>query len=134
VRPVTVKVGADDTCNQVVVHEVPLSWHKTYRLRITYDPKPCLEDTVHPLVPTCTYLLRVSDGTGKWISGASILWASGKLALESDGSGRAIADAKLGPVTATISAPGYLTQSFEGTCTAAKATETQEELIKLGRE
>jgi len=133
ILPVTVKVGGDDTCNQVVVNGVPLSWQETHHMKITYDPKPCLEDTAHPLVPTCTYLFRVSDGAGKWIPGASIIWASGNFALKSDDSGRAIVDAKLGSVKATISAPGYLTQSIDRTCTAAKATEPQEELIKLSR-
>ena len=28
-RPVTVRVGADDTCNQVTVANVPLWWHET---------------------------------------------------------------------------------------------------------
>jgi hypothetical protein len=54
--------------------------------------------------------------------------------LKTDSSGRAIVDAKLGSVKATISAAGYSAQSFDSTCTAAKASEPQEELIKLGRE
>lgn len=134
VRPVTVKVGADDTCNQVIVKEVPLSWQKTNHLRITYDPKPCLDDTVHPLVPTCTYLLRISDDTGKWISGASVSWGSGDLMLKTDDAGRVIVDAKLGSVKATITAPGYVTRPFDSACDSAKATEPQEELIKLTRQ
>src|SRR5271165_4175820 len=55
ILPVTVKVGGDDTCNQVVVNEVPMFWQKTYHSKITYDPRPCLEDTAHPLVSACTY-------------------------------------------------------------------------------
>jgi len=133
VRSVTVKVGGDDTCNQVVVNDVPMFWQKTYHLKVTYDPEPCLRDTAHALVPTCTYLLRVSDDAGKWISGASVLLVPGNLTLKSDDSGRVIFDAKLGSAAATITAPGFTEKSFDSNCTTAKAAEPQEDLITLIR-
>src|SRR6476620_12762089 len=38
--PVTVKVGEDGTCNQVIVREVPVGWEEPYFLSVFYDPVP----------------------------------------------------------------------------------------------
>src|ERR1700722_6017722 len=54
-RPVTVKVGGDGTCNQVVVHDVPLYWEKEHHVKVVYDVMPCLVEP--PKVRRfCTYL------------------------------------------------------------------------------
>jgi hypothetical protein len=129
--PVTVKVGADDSCNQVTVNNVPMSWLQTYHLKITYDLRPCLEDKPRVPSPFCTYLFRISDSTGKWVTDASVHVEPINLTLKSDDSGRVSVDMKLGSVAATIDAPGYATQSFASMCTLAKAYEPQEALIKL---
>jgi len=131
--PVSVKVGDDVTCNQVIVSEVPLSWLKTYHLKVIYDLKPCLKDLPHLPTPFCTYLFRISDTAGKWISGASAQVMPGNLTLASDTSGRVSVDTNLGSVTATISAAGYSTRSFDSTCTVAKSAEPEEAFIRLSR-
>ena len=70
--PVTVKVGADGTCNQVIVREVPVAWEEPYFLRVVYDPVPCLLDPPRSPIPTCRIVFRVKDSTGQWAAGATI--------------------------------------------------------------
>jgi hypothetical protein len=129
--PVRVEVGAADTCNQVVVNEVPLFWQKLYRLKVTYDPEPCMIEPVRPLAPVCTYLFRVADGSGKWVEGAAVRITPGGLDLRSDSAGRVSVDLGIGPVSVIVSAHGYETKAVESDCTAAAARQVQERLIKL---
>ena len=70
--PVTVKVGEDGTCNQVIVREVPVGWEEPYFLSVLYDPVPCLHDLPRSPVPTCRVVFRVKDSTGQWVPGATI--------------------------------------------------------------
>jgi hypothetical protein len=131
-RPVTVKVGGDRTCNQVVINDVPLYWQKTHYLKVLYDIMPCLVESTH-VFRFCTYLFRISDDAGKWISGASVQVAPGDRLLRSDDYGRARVDAEIGAIIAAISAPGYTARSFDSTCTPEKAVEQHEEPIRLTR-
>jgi hypothetical protein len=60
IAPVTVKVGGDGLCNQVTIHNVPISWDHPYRLTVTYDPEACDEHhRAPPPVPICEVLFRV---------------------------------------------------------------------------
>ena len=129
-RPVTVKVGGDRTCDQVIIRDVPLYWQKTKFLKVIYDIIPCLVDSPH-VFRFCTYLFRVSEPGGKWIPSASIMVMPGDRTLKTDTSGRVRVDVRPGAITASISAPEYTTQTFDGTCTAEKAAEPQEILIRL---
>lgn len=70
--PVTVKVGADGTCNQVIVREVPVAWEEPYFLSVLYDSVPCLLDLPRSPIPTCRIVFRVKDRTGQWAAGARI--------------------------------------------------------------
>lgn len=70
--PVTVKVGEDKTCNQVIVREVPVSWREPYLLRVIYDPEPCLVDAPPPPTPICRVVFRIADRAGGWVHGAAI--------------------------------------------------------------
>ena len=70
--PVTVKVGDDGTCNQVVIRGVPVSWNQPYLLVVTYDPEACPKDVPSSPVPTCRIVFRVSNTRGEWIKGAMI--------------------------------------------------------------
>ncbi len=132
VSPVNVKVGGDGTCNQVTVNNVPLSWQKTYRLKITYDPEPCLEESPH-LSRFCTYVFRISDTSGTWISGASVRVMPGDFTLTTDAAGRASSDVKIGKVSAVITAPGFSTESVDTTCNAQGAAEPQDVFVRLAR-
>ena len=70
--PVTVRVGYDGSCNQVIVREVPVVWREPYLLRVMYDPTPCNRDLPRPPVPVCRMVFRVSGSDGKWLERARI--------------------------------------------------------------
>jgi len=70
--PVTVKVGEDGTCNQVVVRQVPIAWRKPYLLNVMYDPQGCNVGLPRPPVPVCTVIFRVADSQKKWLSEARL--------------------------------------------------------------
>lgn len=90
IAPVTVKVGANGTCNQIVIRDVPLNWQERYLLTVTYDLEPCLEDSPPPPVPICNVLFRVSDRNGNWLEKASVQFSRSELATrQTDKAGRA---------------------------------------------
>ncbi len=129
ILPVTVKVGADQSCNQVVVNDVPLAWQENHHLKVTYDP--CPERARRLPTPECDILFRVTDMARNWIAGASVQIQPSGVKAETDDSGRALLGTKLGDIDATISAPGYLTQTFKRSCTIEKAAEQQEESVRM---
>jgi hypothetical protein len=133
IAPVTVKVGADGTCNQVVVRDVPLTWQEQHLLTVTYDLEPCLEDLPPPPVPVCQVLFRVSDVNGRWLNKASIHFQQPRLSpRETDREGRALLVLKLGDrVTGSISSGGYVAKPFSLSCSRSKPV--REEPIKLER-
>jgi hypothetical protein len=133
IAPVTVKVGADGTCNQVVVRDVRLTWEEQYLLRVTYDIEPCLEDLPPLPVPICHVLFRVSDINGAWLDKASIRLQQSQLpALETDSSGRALLVLKSGDrAGGTISSSGYVAKPFSFSC--SRSEPVHEELIKLDK-
>jgi hypothetical protein len=71
ILPVTVTVGNDSVCNQVVVHDVPVAWNRTYLLHVTYDPEACRE-RVPPPEPACEILFRVRNPAGAPVPGAVV--------------------------------------------------------------
>lgn len=88
--PVTVKVGDEGTCNQVIVRDVPVAWQEPYLLRVTYDPEPCLRDLPRPVNPACRVIFRVANPAGDWASKARIVVLGPRqLTLEADSLGRA---------------------------------------------
>ena len=133
IAPVTVKVGADGTCNQVVVRNIPLAWQERYLLTVTYDLEPCLEDLAPPPVPVCHVLFRVSDVSGKWLVKASIQFQTSQLSpRETDSAGRAVLVLKLGDrVGGSITSNGYVAKPFSLSC--SRLEPVHEELIKLER-
>lgn len=131
IAPVTVKIGADGTCNQVVVRDVPLLWQEQYLLKVTYDLGPCLDDLPHPPVPVCHVLFRVSGVNGSWVNKASIRFQQPQLsARETDSAGRALLVLKSGDrVEGTVSSSEYTSKPFELSCSPSEPV--REERIKL---
>src|SRR6185312_6253557 len=64
ITTVTVKVGDDGSCNQVVVKNVPLVWEETQRLAVTYQPDACPADSPRLAPLKCALMIRVQDATG----------------------------------------------------------------------
>jgi hypothetical protein len=134
IRPVTVTVGGD-TCNQVVVRDVPLEWNEQYLVTVTYDPEPCMPERPPAPVPVCRVLFRVSDAKGNWIEKASIRFqGSTKLPpMETDSAGRALQLLKLGDrITGTVDMSGYITKSFSIPC--SRSDPVREESVMLERQ
>lgn len=129
ILPVTVTVGSDGICNQVTVRDVPISWHRTYLLTVTYDPMACVETLPAP-VPVCTILFRVADSAGVWQPHAMIaLSRADRKTLKVDGYGRATFVAKVGEqIRGSATAPGFVPAAFTVACSQ---TEPVEEYIKL---
>jgi hypothetical protein len=71
IRPVTVTVGSDGMCNQVVVRRVPITENDNYFLRVIYDPKRCQVLHKRPLLQ-CVLLFRIADAKGEWLAGARV--------------------------------------------------------------
>ena len=131
IEPVTVKVGSDGTCNQVVVNGVPLTWGKQYLLAVTYDSGPCLVDRPPAPVPTCQELLRVSDTAGKWIGKAEVQFSEPQLKTRAtDNAGRALFVLTSGQHgLGRVRASGYESREFSVSC--SRLEPVHEELIKL---
>ena len=73
ITPVTVTVGSAGLCNQVTIHNVPISRERPYHLLVTYDPEACyVYHRSPPPVPICEILFRVQDPQGNWIPGSVI--------------------------------------------------------------
>jgi hypothetical protein len=131
IDPVTVKVGTDGTCNQVVVKDIPLVWQEEYHLTVTYDLEPCLQDLPRPPVPVCHVLVRVSDASGKWLEKASIRFRDAQPAeLETDNAGRAVFLLSAGERReGVVALAGYGQRPFSVSCT--RKEPQHEEIVKL---
>jgi hypothetical protein len=130
ITPVTVTVGGD-TCNQVLVRDVPLTWGAQYVLTITYDPEPCMPERPPAPVPVCQVLFRISDSKGKWLERASIRFqGSQKPTLETDSAGRVLQLLKAGDrVTGAVDLRGYTGKTFAISC--SRSEPVHEESIQL---
>lgn len=133
ILPVTVKVGADGTCNQVVVKDVPVSWQESYLLTVSYDLEPCLEDLPPSPAPVCSVLFRVSDSETRWLQGARVQFDGSTLTpRETDSAGRALVTMKLDEVVrASIGASGFDTKHVSVSC--SRSLPLQEEIVRLSR-
>jgi hypothetical protein len=131
VTPVTVKVGVDGTCNQVIVRNVPLAWNVSNLLTVTYDVDPCLVEKPPPPVPLCRTVFRIADSSGKWLVRAPIRISTPTPAvLLTDGFGRASFLAKAADeIAGSVEAPGYAAVEFRITCT--RSEPVHEEDIRL---
>jgi hypothetical protein len=115
--PVSVKVGDDGTCNQVVVREVPLRWNETVNLAITYEPYECAGDAIPLPVRSCSIMLRVLDAHGSPISGAVFHSDDNAVNLISDEYGRLLVRLTRGrPLAALVSARSYLKAGISVEC------------------
>jgi hypothetical protein len=72
ILPVTVTVGKEVSCNQVVVKNVPLRWGTTSTLDLIYDRAPCLQDLAPPPKPVCEIMFRIGRSDCKPVSSALI--------------------------------------------------------------
>jgi hypothetical protein len=126
--PVTVKVGGSDTCNQVIVREVPIAWNEPYLLKVTYDPEPCLVCLPPPPRPICRVVFRIADRAGGWVPGAAInISHPAATSKITDSFGRASYVTRRGEqVRGSISVDDKLA-TFEFTC----AEPVHEEWVKL---
>jgi len=118
ILPVTVTVGSNGLCNQVLIRRVPISVERTYLLTVTYDPLACGERVPSP-VPTCKILFRVADPTGKWQSQARVHLSSPRPTdLTTDRFGRVSFIARADDeVNGTATSRGYSPVSFSFGCT-----------------
>jgi hypothetical protein len=132
ILPVTVKVGSDTLCNQVVVQNVPVAWRQPYLLLVTYDDASCGRLEYTPMSnPTCPVLFRVSDLAGNWVAGAKIEFpGNGQMSLETDTYGRAYLLLSVRrAVRAVVSASGYVPAHFTATCSGS--VDRRERAIRL---
>jgi hypothetical protein len=129
--PVTVKVGVDGTCNQVVVRNVPVAWNAPVSLTITYDIEPCLVEAPPPPSRICRMVFRVADTVGKWIPGIPITIASPMVTtLRADDYGRASFVASPGDrVSGSVDGQGYEPVQFSIICN--RSEPVHEEVIRL---
>lgn len=105
ILPVIVTVGSGGMCNQVVVHDVPVAWNRTYLLHVTYDPEACRE-RVPPPEPTCEMLFRVRSSAGSPVGEAVVSLAS-PIA-------RSFAVDRFGRADIVLRAPGHVAGSASG--------------------
>jgi hypothetical protein len=131
ILPVTVTVGSDGLCNQVTVHNVPVTLDGSYLLQVTYEPLPCGTE-VRPPTPICSLLFRVADADG-WLSGARIdLTTPTHDQLTTDEFGRALFTAENGArVSGTVTAPGHKATGFSWSCSVRDLRH--EENLQLSR-
>jgi hypothetical protein len=131
ILPVDVAVGIEG-CNQVSIRDVPLDWKEPYRLKVMYDPEPCLRDPPPAPKPYCKVLLRVADADGRCITKANIKFDKpGRKELLTDNAGRAFGLLTVkDTLSGAVSAPGYGVTTFSIRCTEVG---NQEELVKLVR-
>jgi len=133
ILPVTVTVGSVGLCNQVTVHDVPVSIDDTYILQVTYDPLACSERPAPSPMPYCTVLFRIADTHATWLAGAHVsLSTPRREELVGDRFGRALLLAPLGAdVTGTVTATGFSEKSFTWRC--PRAYQKYEQSIELTR-
>ena len=134
ILPVTVIVGVNG-CNQVVINDVPLSWHEPYTLKVTHDYESCMKETLPPSRPKCKILFRVMNSRKEWVSKGTIDFDTGKRApLHTDNSGRAFLSADIdGKIEGFASAAGLSAKHFSITCPTSRIHEeilTLEDLKK----
>ncbi len=130
-RGVTVKVGLDWSCNQVVVNNVPVSWGIPYLLTVTYDPMPCMvRDFPRSPTPYCSTIFRVSDHLGSWIPGARVhVSAPVRLELITDRFGRTEYSAELGKTVYGVVEGQGAKKAFSFTCSTDE--RVREEYVRL---
>ncbi len=130
-HPVSVKVGLDGTCNQVIVHNVPVAWNVATKITVTYDVDPCLVETPPPPSPVCRIVFRVADAGGKWLPGVPIRIRTPMVTvLRGDDFGRASFVTRVGDqVTGSVEAQGYGPFQFHAAC--AESERVHEEDIRL---
>ncbi|SRR6266852_4423937 len=117
ILPVEVKVGSDGMCSQTTIRDVPVFADRTYLLNVTYDPEACPE-TIPPPVPTCRIMFRISDASGKAISGARVSTSTPiKVQREADAYGRVQLLAKRDSrVRGSVEAHGFNEKKFDFRC------------------
>jgi hypothetical protein len=130
--PVTVSIGEEKSCGQVVIKNVRLTLNHTRLLTVTYDVNPCRSETVPSPTPNCLILFRVADSSGKWISGAAIHLDSLSAPAVTDSAGRASVRINMREkASGSAVAAGYRPASFMLSCTPE--TTAQEKNIRLNR-
>ena len=127
-------------CNQVTVHDVPVSWRRPYLLVVTYDPGVCVRLEYVPMpVPTCPILFRVADLSGKWVPSADIELSSPKpYLLKTDQYGRAYFLAKVDDnirakvddnIRGAVTATRFRSADITATCSGSE--DRREKYIRL---
>jgi hypothetical protein len=121
ILPVTVTVGSDGLCNQVIIRRVPISLDRTYHLTVTYDPLACGETVISQIL-TCKILFRVADSIGNWQAQAKLRISSPiSTDLTTDSFGRVGFVARAGDeVRGTAESTGHSPKSFSFNCTRAE--------------
>jgi hypothetical protein len=132
VMPVTVTIGGD-TCNQVVVRDVPLVWNEQRLLTVVYDYKPCMPERPLMGAPYCQILFRVATPEGLWIKDASIRFPETQLAeRQTDAAGRASLLLKANDrVKVSVISSGFKGKSFFISCPPSELFH--DEMVRLER-
>lgn len=134
ILPVTVTVGSGGMCNQEVIRDVPIAWHRTYILRVTYDPEACHE-RMPPPEPTCEILFRVRGPTGAPVPEAVVRLDSPVVkSLVADEFGRADIVLKApSHLAGSANAAGLKPSSFAFDC-SPREPEHEEAIILLAHQ
>lgn len=121
INPVIVSIG--EGCNQVVVHDVPLLFGKSYTLKVIYDPQPCFWETPRSPAPHCTMLLRIGHDSGEWVKGAKFRHGEdGEKVRDGDQYGRIVIRPEYNQtVKGFIEADGYVKKDVTIECTPKTA-------------
>lgn len=129
ILPVTVTVGSDSMCDQVIIQGVQVSIDETHLLRVTYDPEGCGE-RIPPPLPACVVLFRVADLDGNWVPGALIRVTNPAPAEQfADKHGRVLFEVRVGVTfRANVSKAGWRSQDITWTC---PDSDPHERVVKL---
>jgi hypothetical protein len=133
ILPVTVTISLRPGCNKVTIEDVFVSLDRPYLLKVTFDPKDCMPETVPPPEPMCEVLLRVRDRDGNDVPNADIAILAPKAFRSSaDRFGRVLVSGAPGVrSTGTVDAPGFDRKEFDFTCAGY---DPQEEIIELQKQ
>lgn len=134
IAPVTVRAGFPRGCNDIQISDVPLTWGKTYLLRITQDYGPCFQHAPPPPEPICDVLVRVMGERGSWLSTAQIRTSEPRaISRDTDGHGRALfVIRQSATLKAEVSAAGYSAKQVSCRCSIGE--KVREEVVRLDPE
>lgn len=117
IKPVTVTVGRNERCNQLIVKNVPLRWGRTYVMKVIYDYESCLSPWIPVVTPSCEMLVKTIDADGDPVAGAVLRLRGRAAELKTDDYGRAYLNLAVGMEAAIdVRHPDYSSTSIHTAC------------------